>query len=84
MTHEKIRYNEGNNDKFNFYILAEKKEVNVDQNSLAFKVDNTNAKSLQIEHNGITGNFDLLLRMETKDGIFKGYILCDYDDVQKG
>lgn len=84
MTDKKVRYNEGNNDKFNFCILAENKGVNVNKNSLAFKIDNTNDKSLQIEHNGISGNFDLLLSMETKDGIFKGYILCDYDDIQKG
>lgn len=55
----KVRYNEGNNDKFNFYVLAEKGDVNIDKNSLAYKVDNSSGRILQIEHNSVTGNFDL-------------------------
>ena len=84
MKTRQVLYKDGNDKKFNFYLLAEKEEITIDKNSLAFKIDPTSDKYFAIQFNGFsTGNADIVLSMQTKDGIFKGYIFCDYDDIEE-
>ncbi|MBS0647346.1 MAG: hypothetical protein JSR97_12275 [Verrucomicrobia bacterium] len=81
MNGRQVIYKDGNNDKFDYFLLAEKKEISINQNSLAYKVDPSVDKTFIIEHNTATGNFDLMLVQVTKQGDFRGYILCDYPDI---
>ena len=81
MNGRQVIYKDGNNDKFNYFLLAEKSEISIDKNSLAYKVDPSADKTFIIEYSTATGNFDLMLAQTTKQGEFKGYILCDNSDI---
>ena len=83
MKQRKVKYKDGNNIKFNYYIIAEKEEITLNENSLAHQINTTSDKSFKIQFNGITGNADLLLIMKTKDDIFKAHIFCNYDDIEE-
>lgn len=81
MNGRKVIYKDGNNDKFNYFLLAEKNEISIDKNSLSYKVDQSSDKTLIIEYSTAAGNFDLMLAQTSKQGDFKGYILCDNSDI---
>jgi hypothetical protein len=81
MNGRQVIYKDGNNEKFNYYILANKSEVCIDKNSLSYKVDTDFDKTFGIVHNNIKANFDLVIVQKTKQGEFKGYILCDHLDI---
>lgn len=75
-----VKYLLGNNERFDYFILATKHEIKLNVNTLAFKLDSSD-KANVIEYPGINGNFDYLLEQRDKSGNFKGYILCNEDDT---
>lgn len=77
----KVRFFCGDNDKYDYYILAEKKEIEIDENSLAYKFINEQ-KTTIIYHNGIIGNFDFLLEKKTKKGEHKGCELASKEEIE--
>ncbi len=77
---KKVKFALGDNDKYDYYILAEKKEIEIDENSLAYKVTNEN-KTTVIYHNGIIGNFDFLLEKKIKEEC-KGWELASKEDIE--
>ncbi len=81
---KKVFYKEGDNQKFNFYLVAKKEEVKIDKNTLAYNFSNKSDKSLSIQFNGVPiGNADIMLRMETKEGFVKSHIFCSYSDIDE-
>ena len=80
---QKIKYNLGDNINYDYFIVATKKEIQLNENSLAFRIDKENHTSQIVELNGITGNYDFILEQKDKQGIFIKHIPCLNDEIEK-
>lgn len=83
MKGKKVLYHKGDNQKYDYFIVAEKSEITLDKNSLAYKFDPTSDKETYID-TGIAkgGNFDFLIAEHFKDGDYIRPIFCDSSDIK--
>lgn len=82
MKRKKVLYNKDNNQKFDYFIVAEKSEITLDKNSLAYKFDSDSDKAVYIDTRGAQGNFDHLIAEHTKQGHYMRSIFCDGSDIE--
>ncbi len=82
MKRKKALYNKGDNEKFDYFIVAEKSEITLDKNSLAYKFDPDSDKALYIDTGAAQGNFDYLIAEHTKHGDYIRGILCDSSEIE--
>ncbi len=79
---QKVIYHKGNNLKNDYFIKAEKKQVKIVENSLAFKLDDDNEDIYIIDEPGFTGNFDYILQEIDKITSRSRYIPCFLEDIK--
>jgi len=82
MKFQKVIYNLGDDNIYDYFILVEKNEVKLDKNSLAYKFDTSNDISFILNHKSLNGNFDFVLEKKTKNGEFKGLEFCNSEDIE--
>lgn len=79
---KKVLYHAGDNQKYDYFIMAEKSEITLDKNSLAYKFDSTSDREILIDTGIAKGNFDFVIAEHFKDGDFIGHIFCDTSDIE--
>ena len=78
----KVKFLYGNNERYDYYILAERQEIEISENELVFKVSNLSKTNI-VSFNGIYGNFDFLLQKTSKNtNIFLGYELVNSEELE--
>lgn len=78
----KVKFIYGNNERYDYYILAEREEIQIKENELAYIMTNESKTNI-VSFNNICGNFDFLLQRTNKDVIdFLGYELVDSDEIE--
>lgn len=80
--YKKVFYNKGDNNNFDYYIIAEKKDVEINQNSLAFKMDNSQTTAKIISEINYSGNFDYIICEVNKNSKEEKRIPCLYGEIQ--
>ncbi|HOS84441.1 MAG TPA: hypothetical protein PK199_05940 [Bacteroidales bacterium] len=84
LNNKKVELLFGNNEKYDFYIFAEKHEVRIEKNSLAYKLTgNEFTNIIQCCNGSIIGNFDYVIeKFEKGTDDFKGHELVNKDEIK--
>ncbi len=82
MNRQKVIYKKGDNQNYDYYIIAEKSEIILDEKSLAYKIDPTSKKATYFNIDFAQGNFDYLIEEKTKYGDFTKYIPCENSEIE--
>lgn len=80
---KKIKYNLSDNEKFRYFIVSHKIEIELDENSVSFKIDKTKDKSTITSGTGIESNYDLIIFEMDKNDNFIRQIPCMYDEIEE-
>lgn len=84
---EKVIYQFGNNEVFDYFILDRKEnaiETDIDENSLAYKVGGKGKVRMSNYGQIIFGGFDILLEKRKKGtDTFCGYSLATEDEIKE-
>ncbi len=79
---KKVFYNKGDNVKYDYYIEVGKEEVNINKNSLSFKIGDTIDKVEIINKKGFSANFDYIICEIDKIKGTKTFIFCSESEIQ--
>jgi len=82
-----VKYHFGNNDKYDYFIIdkkSEAKEIEIESDSLAYKIAGPGTYKISKYAQLPFGNFDYVLEIREKNSSnFKGLTLVNLDDVEK-
>jgi len=79
---EKVKFINGNNIDNEYYIVALKKEVEIDKKTLSFKIENSNETIRIINENSFKSNFDFIISEYNKKTKKRKFIPCLKDEIE--
>lgn len=80
---KKVKYKSGDNLNFEYFIVATKEKITLEENSLAFSFDRGNNESEIVKIDGIIGNYDFILAEMDKQEKFIRHIPCTKDEIEE-
>jgi len=86
METKKIKFMFGNNEKYDYFIIDSKDnaiEVELDKESLAYKIAGAGIIKMSRFANLPFGNSDFVIEKRDKNGNFKGLTLATYDEIDE-
>ena len=78
----KVIYQDGDNQKYDYFILQERIKVKLKADELSCKLDPADNSAFIISNHGIDSGFELLLEKRTKSGDFIKQIHCNWEDIK--
>lgn len=81
MKDKRVELKDGDNLKFKYFIKIEAKEIVLEKDHFAFKVDGKTKKAKFINSGGFHSSADYIVEVRNLDGKTESFLACNSEDL---